>query len=329
MMRAVPWIVVCAMACGGSQRSPLAKAGDEKDEGAGELARASMRLTTGDDDEAGFGRAHARSRHGDEYGGESYGGDPYGGAMYGGATYGGWAMPQWTYTPPNRLPRYNVTAGLSGAVEGAITWTGAPPPRIKTACGVIDNPTLRVTADHRVRGAVVYIDKIAVGRGTPYFGRPASVGGVLAKHGCALAPSVSIVTPLPGSVQIHGDATRAKLRVAAASGAPATFDLDEAGVVTVEIKAGATKVDSDDGKMAPAWVLGLDTPYYAVTDDAGRFRIDELAPGTYDVTLWVPPAASVGADGVVAVGAPLIVHRTVKIDSAGKTAQLSVTLPTR
>ena len=40
-----------------------------------------------------------------------------------------------------------------------------------------------------------------------------------------------------------------------------------------------TRVDSEDGKLGAAWVIGLDTPYYAITDDAGRFRIDELATG--------------------------------------------------
>jgi hypothetical protein len=58
----------------------------------------------------------------------------------------------------------------------------------------------------------------------------------------------------------------------------------------------------------------MDTPYYALTDDHGRFRIDELAPGTYEVSIW----SAVG-------GTPTLQHRTVRVE-AGKPARLDVTL---
>ena len=135
-------------------------------------------------DESGF---EATTRSG--FGGESYGGSVYGGDPYGGSTYANWAIPQWSYNAPNRMPSYGVIAGLSGTVEGTVTWAGAPPPKVTTACGPIDNPTLRLGTDRAVRGALVYIEKVVVGRPTPYFSRPAAIGGVVAKHGCVLAPA--------------------------------------------------------------------------------------------------------------------------------------------
>ena len=98
----------------------------------------------------------------------------------------------------------------------------------------------------------------------------------------------------------------------------------DAGRVQLELPVGMTRVDGDDGQVTSAWVLGLDTPYYAITDDGGHFRIDELAGGSYDVTIWQAPLAAI-TDGKISYGAPVIVHRTIKVDPA-KPAQLNVAL---
>jgi len=323
-------VLVALAACGSSQHARLTRGGDN-DEGAGELAQASMRLVTpdGKEDQAGFddegasrGRSHAV---GFAYGGDPYGGDPYGGDPYGGASYGaGWRMPQWNYTTPNRTPKYQVSVGLTGAIEGAVTWNGPLPQKVTSPCGAIDNPTLRVTTDKRVRGVIVYIEKVAIGRATPYYTRPASVGGMLAKRGCTLVPAAQIVAPLPGSLVVNGDAQRAKIRITPPKGGAKTQDMEEAGLIAVEIDDGVTRVDGDDGKLGAAWVIGLDTPYYSITDDSGRYRIDELSPGTYDVTFWQPPIASIARDGTWTYGSPIVLHRKVTVGNAA--AQLSVAL---
>ncbi len=293
-----------------------------------------MRLSTSaDDDNAGFaeprengarrgGRPYLDS-YGAAYGGAAYGGAAYGGAAYGGAAYAGWVVPQWTYTAPVRAPRYNVIGGLGSALEGTVTWQGPPAVKVSSVCGPIDNSTLRVGTDKAARGVIVYIEKVEVGRATPYYTRPASVGGVVSKRGCALVPAAQIVAPLPGGLTIHGDEQRAKLRVVTGGkAAPSTHELQEAGIVQLEIKHGVTRVEADDGKLAPAWVLGLDTPYYAITDDAGRYRIDELAQGTYEVTFWHPPVATGKPDGTFMFGAPVVAKRTVRV--SGRSSQLSV-----
>jgi len=315
MPRALALAVLAA--CGCATSPAVSKAGDNHDEGAGELARASIRLWLG-------GAEHppppeVRRRHTDDiYGGDPYGGGAYGGDPYGGASYAGWTVPVWSYSTPNRTPTYTIGNALPGAIEGVVTWTGAPPAKLQTACGVIDNPTLRVGSDKTMRGVLVFIEKVNVGRPVPYYGRPAAVGGVVTKHGCALLPAAQIVTPLPASLAVHGDAAKTKVAISDKS-----YDLQEAGVVTVELKPGATRVDG--ATLTPAWVMAIATPYYAITDDAGKFRIDELAAGTYDITFWQPPLAIADVNGTIAVGAPIVVHRTVRVD-AGKPARLDVAL---
>jgi hypothetical protein len=71
-------------------------------------------------------------------------------------------------------------------------------------------------------------------------------------------------------------------------------------------------------------VIGLDTPYYALTDDRGRFRLDELATGTYEVTVWQPPVPAL-AGGALVYGAPIVAKRTVRVEGA-RTARLDVAL---
>ncbi|HUS32986.1 MAG TPA: hypothetical protein VMZ53_31000 [Kofleriaceae bacterium] len=335
-MRRLVAFVLAASACGGTQSTRLTRGGDN-DEGAGQLARASLKLSmdsgeTTDDD--GFAEdviddeyaSRRYGRYGDPYGGDPYGGDPYGGDPYGGTSYANWRMPQWNYNTPNRQPDYQITVGLPGAIEGSVSWNGALPAKLASPCGggAIDNPTLRISSDKRVRGVIVYIENIEVGRATPYYTRPASVGGVLAKHGCTLAPAAQIVAPLPGSVEIHGDATKAKIKITPPKAKVQSQEIEEAGLVVTEIEDGVTRVDGDDGKLGAAWVIGLATPYFAITDDTGRYRIDELAAGTYDVTFWQPPIASIARDGTWSYSAPIVAKRKVTVGS--KTAQLSVTL---
>ena len=321
-------IVLGAIACGSPQKVKLAPSGDDRDEGAGELAHAAQKFQTADGDEPGFASEQRPARNYDydgAYGGDPYGGDPYGGFggdPYGGTGYANWRPPQWSYSVPNRMPRYTVSVGLTGAIEGTVTWNGQLPARVTSACGPIENPTVHVSKDKAVRGVVVYIEKVTVGRSTPYYSKPAAVGGMLAKRGCALVPATQIVAPLPASVAINGDTTRTKLRVG-----KTTQDLQEGGLVQVEVKAGVTKVDGEDGKLAAAWVLGLETPYYAITDDDGHFRLDELNPGTYEITFWQAPVASASRDGTWSYGQPIVVKRTVKVDS--KTTKMTVALPAR
>jgi hypothetical protein len=37
-----------------------------------------------------------------------------------------------------------------------------------------------------------------------------------------------------------------------------------------------------------SWALVVDHPYYAVTDEEGKFRIGDIPPGTYKATIWHP-----------------------------------------
>ena len=259
-------------------------------------------------------------------------GDPYGGDLYGGAMYGGGctaARPALRACRRRgdlgapRAPHYTPSTDLSGAIEGTVTWRGSPPAPLVTACGAIDNPGVRIGANRAVGGVLVYIEHVEHGRALPSYGRPASVGGVIAKRGCMLAPALQIITPLPAGLAIHGDATAARLRVTQPGGVK-PLELQEAGRVVIPAQPGVTRIEADDGSLGGAWVVAADTPYYAITDDTGRFRLDELAAGTYEVTVVRPPLAS-WANGKLVYGPPVTTHRSIKVD-ATRPARLDVAL---
>jgi hypothetical protein len=326
-MRALAVVAVLggALACHGSS-APLFPAGSTYDEGHGDLALASMKLLTPErSDEPAVGR---RARPDPTDADPDDPTDPagaagaYGGAAYGGSTYADHVVPDWHSVTIERKPRYRQTFGLTGAVEGVISWRGAVPAKLATSCGAIE--PLALEADKALAGVLVYIERVSVGRPLPLEGKPGSIGGLVVKRGCALGPAVQVATPLPSPLIVYGDAKRTSIRVTPPTGAAKTYELQEAGRVGLQVAAGVTRIDAADGTFASAWVVALETPYYALTDDHGRFRIDELAAGTYDVTVWQAPLPAL-ANGALTYGAPIVVKRTVRIEDA-HTARLDVGL---
>lgn len=316
-------LITLLAACSSPQRSRMYPAGTDRDDGYGDLAQMSARLYLNNGSDAPFApRRHRRARPDvDAYGGDAYGGasdpvdDQASDAVDLGYSPGGApifpALQNGTPAPPTR---YTPTAGLTGAIEGTVRWRGAPPPPVATACGAIA-PALRIAANRAVAGVLVYIERVDVGRTLPAVGRAATVGGIVTKRGCAFAPALQILAPLPAELTIHGDATEARLRIVLPGGALQPLELQPAGHVVVPAQAGVTRIEADDSSLGAAWVVAAGTPYYAITDELGRFRLDELATGSYDVTFWQPPLPTVAGDKLV-YGAPVVVHRTIKVEPA-------------
>jgi hypothetical protein len=51
-------------------------------------------------------------------------------------------------------------------------------------------------------------------------------------------------------------------------------------------RPGVIRVLCDAHPHMSAWMVVHDSPYYAVTDERGAYRIDAVPPGTYRVTMW-------------------------------------------
>jgi len=84
-------------------------------------------------------------------------------------------------------------------------------------------------------------------------------------------------------------------------------------------RPGVIRVLCDAHPHMFAWMVVHDSPYVVTTDERGTFRISEVPPGTYKVTMWHEGFRPKGVDkdGRPAYDAPRIVTKDVTIAPKG------------
>jgi hypothetical protein len=314
--------IALGVACGaGSRATRPTKVGDDDDDGTGMIAR----LSRGQ--KPRFPAAEPRPGDGTLYGGGTYGyggdiyGYGYGGDIYGygAGLYGGYPGVSSSKYPSRKNPPYPTSQGYAvvavvepGAIEGVVTWKGARPPVKLEAqpgtdakrCGGAssENRSLVLAPGGEVEGAVVYLVDVRAGK------QPAlTLGGTIDADAetCALAPHVQVAAPigLLATVSNRGVDT-ALVRITTPGGSRADelslsgraqreVSLDQPGPWELAL-AGA-----QPGGTGDAWVYIASHPYYTVTDEKGRFRLDDVPPGEYTLAVWHEPVAT----GVAGAGA--------------------------
>lgn len=316
----------------------LPGAGTNGDDGSGILAKASVRFLTSED-EGGFEPEQGRSGgYYDQYGGYyssftygGFGGDGYGESFL----YAGW-QPTMSYQSPNRTPEYGVVYSMAeaGGIEGTVTWP-KPPSRPSTFagpgdCGTLDNDSLVLGSGNSVVGAVVYLERVTSGRAVPWGQKPLFVGGTIDQRGCELAPRVQVAGPLPVQLQIaNGEDTRVKLAVTKVGdgGSRVEHTIEPGASRSMGVmSAGVTKIEDLDGALAPAWIVSANHPYFTLTDDHGRFRLDDVIAGEYTLVVWQAPVITGVANGVVQYGEPVVVKQKITVKKVAAT-KLKIELP--
>lgn len=201
-------------------------------------------------------------------------------------------------TPPSTdpvalAPRYEIVAVTeTGTIRGNVRWAGERPETPATevevhreACGESQpSQALRIGPGGGVADVVVSID---AQRGAAL--EVPSSPPVIDNVGCRFEPHVSVVGvdwPLifrnsdEVMHNVHGyagDDTVIDLGLPA-RGAEATHALTAAGVHHVVCDAGHG--------WQLAWVHVFEHPYFAKTDEAGRFHLRAVPPGQYTLRLW-------------------------------------------
>jgi hypothetical protein len=207
-----------------------------------------------------------------------------------------------------------------------VSWASAPAARtLSSPCGEIDNPSLRLGPHNEAGGAVVYLEKVTQGRPMPYGNKPLETGGMVEKTPCVLRPAAQVLSPAPSVISVFNDENREVVVAKNAKAEPVTVKLAPGGFRQVAVGLGITTIADEAGVLAPAHIIAPGHPYFAITDDSGKFKIGDVVPGTYKLVVWHPPVVTSWRDGKPVYGAAVTETRTVKVGSYA-TAKADVTL---
>ena len=194
-----------------------------------------------------------------------------------------------------------MTVAGGGTLAGTVKFVGAPPKldpipvnKNRDVCGETQpSESLVLGPERGVQGGVVMIEGVTRGK------RP-SGDVILDNHTCRFVAHVTAVSP--------GDRVRVKNsdpvlhNTHGFLGRTTVFNLalpnrDQMIDITRRLsKPGVVRVLCDAHTHMSAWILVHDSPYVAVTDTHGAFRITDVPPGTYRVTLWHAGFWPKGAD---------------------------------
>jgi hypothetical protein len=184
-----------------------------------------------------------------------------------------------------------------GTLSGVVRFVGEPPRleplrvnKNREVCGESKAPeALVVSAEGGVRGSVVFVHGVARGK--------APEGElVIDNHGCVFVPHVGAVMAGARARVKNSDPilhnTHGVLAGPAGGGKQTVFNLalpSPGQVIDITrklTKPGLVRLLCDAHPHMSAWVYVHDSPYFAVTDELGQFRIEGVPPGTYQVSMW-------------------------------------------
>jgi hypothetical protein len=221
---------------------------------------------------------------------------------------------------------YEVTAVKDGgSLSGAVKFAGALPKlepvrviKNQEFCGRSKpNEALIVGAGRGVKNAVVWIEGITAGK--KFAGKPI----FLDNSKCVFSPHVAVAFLAEKALVVNGDEV---LHNVNATGANA-FNLalpnkgQQIDIAKRIKRVGVSELRCNAHVHMRGWMITLDHPYTAVTDEDGHFTIDNIPPGKYKLTLWHEPWVEKGRDkdGRPAYGPPVTLTREVAVVANGST----------
>jgi plastocyanin len=180
-----------------------------------------------------------------------------------------------------------------GTVTGEVKFAGAPLPRKKVAvtkdqetCGTEkDSQEIRMTADGKVEGAVVYLADVKRGKALA-----AAEPAVLDQKACEYRPRV-VMTPAGSPLRIlNSDGILHNIHTYSRKNPPVNIAQPKfKKEVTAKFDAPElVAVKCDAHEWMHGTVVVEDHPYYAATDGGGAFRLADVPPGEYTVRAWHP-----------------------------------------
>jgi len=180
-------------------------------------------------------------------------------------------------------PRSIVRSALNGAITGRVERRRGPAPaERRPTVAELGTPSAALDISDRLK-SVVYLDSAPRGA----FEQVETPRAVMDQRGERFVPHVLAITTgtivdFPNSDRIyHNVFSLSKTRqfdlgrYAAGHSKPVRFD-----------RAGVVRVFCDIHSHMNAFILVFSHPFFSLTDNEGRYRIDNVPPGTYSVVAW-------------------------------------------
>ncbi len=218
--------------------------------------------------------------------------------------------PSVVETPATPYQAVSVVNGTR--LTGTIDFEGTIPPDSVVnipsdlpGCGATVTARSVQRTGTRIGGVAVWISDIRTGKPLPIERR-----FDLANEECLLTPGVQAVFA-PATLNVRsGDAAMHENHIVNVGTGElegiAPFN-DNGEVVPFDrllTKPAQLEVSCKLHSWAKAWILVFDHPYFAVTERAGTFAIDNIPPGTYRVKAWHPQLGVSEQSVTIVAGSP-------------------------
>jgi len=189
-----------------------------------------------------------------------------------------------------------------------VTFRGAPPPpearpvtRDQQVCGTEPklSDAVLVSPAGGLRNVVVFLEGLT--RGKPFPAAPAE----LDQRGCWFHPHVLLVGAGRPFALLNHDGVLHNFRTPGTAANPAINKAQPKFKKRLEIRIDhpdIIPVNCDVHEWMRAVVVVMAHPYYALTDEQGRFGIGDVPPGRYTVVFWHEVFGRQTRDLVVAPG---------------------------
>jgi plastocyanin len=202
-----------------------------------------------------------------------------------------------------------VRSAHAAEIQGRVVLSGEAPAAKKVpitidqyVCGTEQlSMDLVVSGAREVRNVVVWLENPPPGAPSA---RP-TTGTPMDQKDCVFVPRVVIV-PAAGTVEFL-NSDRLLHNLHSVSRDNPSFNRTQPKGRTIPItfaKPEIVRVDCDLHSWMRGWVVVAAHPFYALTDAQGRFRLDNVPPGSYTLRVWHERLGELSRPVTVAEGGP-------------------------
>jgi len=235
------------------------------------------------------------------------------------------------------LAQYQVvTVADGGTITGNVKWTGAKPQPV--VLPITKNPDvcapngqktrdlerIIIASDGSVENTVVYLKGIPKGKAMDLPEARRS----LDQKNCRYVPHIMLVPKGNDLTMVSSDPILHNIHMTGVQLYNIPFPIANHPVKRPFQRDGETDLKCDAGHVwMNSVVMTVESPYYAITDEHGNFKLTDVPPGTYTIEAWHENWQITRQESVMDVDSHQMVNRPIFAD--GMTWDKSVTVPAK